>query len=84
MVNYFIRHCLFGIRLALRAVSSLELIGRCILCDDIGQAGLDICQDCEAQLPCLGITANIVPCPCQISIKPFAASASYGGRPFSE
>ncbi len=54
MVNCFIRYGLLSMRLALPALSSLELCGRCILCDDIGQPGLDICQDCEAPLPRLG------------------------------
>ncbi len=37
-----------------QAFKGLSLTGRCILCDAIGQPGLDICQGCEAELPGLG------------------------------
>ena len=37
-----------------QAFKGLKVAGRCILCDDIGQPGLDICQGCEAGLPRLG------------------------------
>lgn len=54
MVNCFFQYSLLKMRLISRAFNSLKITGRCILCDDMGQPGLDICQGCEAQLPRLG------------------------------